>query len=129
MIPYLTVEEQLLIVGKEAGMPKKSAKSRATQLLNNIGLAHRLHSYPHMLSGGKAACGNYRAFMNQPKIILADEPTASLDAKRAKEVVSMISQQIKAHNKIGIMITHDTSLFEYADRVIELYDGQIIKHK
>ena len=125
MIPYLTVEEQLLIVGKEAGMPKKSAKSRATQLLNNIGLAHRLHSYPHMLSGGEKR--GYCAFMNQPKIILADEPTASLDAKRAKEVVSMISQQIKAHNKIGIMITHDTSLFEYADRVIELYDGQIIK--
>lgn len=127
LIPYLTVEEQLLIVGKEAGMPKKSAKSRATQLLNNIGLAHRLHSYPHMLSGGeKQRVAITRAFMNQPKIILADEPTASLDAKRAKEVVSMISQQIKAHNKIGIMITHDTSLFEYADRVIELYDGQII---
>lgn len=108
-------------------MPKKSAKSRATQLLNNIGLAHRLHSYPHMLSGGeKQRVAITRAFMNQPKIILADEPTASLDAKRAKEVVSMISQQIKAHNKIGIMITHDTSLFEYADRVIELYDGQII---
>ncbi|MEJ7173975.1 ABC transporter ATP-binding protein [Staphylococcus caprae] len=127
LIPYLTVEEQLLIVGKEAGMPKKSANSRATQLLNNIGLAHRLHSYPHMLSGGeKQRVAITRAFMNQPKIILADEPTASLDAKRAKEVVSMISQQIKAHNKIGIMITHDTSLFEYADRVIELYDGQII---
>ncbi|HDK8006175.1 TPA: ATP-binding cassette domain-containing protein [Staphylococcus aureus] len=66
-----------------------------------------------------------RAFMNNPKIILADEPTASLDADRATKVVEMIRQQIKEQQMIGIMITHDRRLFEYADRVIELEDGKI----
>ena len=67
-----------------------------------------------------------RAFMNQPKIILADEPTASLDAKRAVQVVDMIKTQIKGNQMMGIMITHDERLFAYADRVIQLYDGQIV---
>lgn len=127
LIPYLTVEEQLMIVGKEAGMSKKDAKYRADELLHDIGLSHRLHSYPYMLSGGeKQRVAIMRAFMNHPKIILADEPTASLDAKRAKEVVSMFKKQIKNKQMIGIMITHDESLFEYADRVIKLFDGMIV---
>ena len=63
--------------------------------------------------------------MINAKIILADEPTASLDADRATKVVEMIRQQIKEQQMIGIMITHDRRLFEYADRVIELEDGKI----
>ncbi len=63
--------------------------------------------------------------MNHPKIILADEPTASLDAERATEVIEMIKNQIKSKKMIGIMITHDKRLFEYADKVIELDDGVI----
>lgn len=127
LIPYLTVEEQLITVGKEAGMSKKEAKLRANGLLSDIGLAHRLKSYPYMLSGGeKQRVAIMRAFMNHPKIILADEPTASLDAERARDVVAMIKEQISDKRMIGIMITHDESLFKYADRVIELYDGKII---
>lgn len=127
LIPYLTVEEQLITVGKEAGMSKKEAKLRANELLSDIGLAHRLKSYPYMLSGGeKQRVAIMRAFMNHPKIILADEPTASLDAERARGVVAMLKEQISDKRMIGIMITHDESLFKYADRVIELYDGKII---
>ncbi|MEQ6082587.1 ATP-binding cassette domain-containing protein, partial [Staphylococcus saccharolyticus] len=97
-------------------------------LLKSIGLKERLKSYPHMLSGGeKQRVAIMRALMNHPKIILADEPTASLDAQRAQDVVHMIKQQIKEHQMIGIMITHDESLFKYADRIIELYDGKIVK--
>lgn len=127
LIPYLTVEEQLITVGKEAGMSKREAKLRANELLDEIGLTHRVKSYPYMLSGGeKQRVAIMRAFMNHPKIILADEPTASLDAKRARDVVAMIKEQISEKRMIGIMITHDESLFKYADRVIELYDGKII---
>lgn len=127
LIPYLTVEEQLITVGKEAGMSKREAKLRANELLDEIGLTHRVKSYPYMLSGGeKQRVAIMRAFMNHPKIILADEPTASLDAKRARDVVAMIKEQISDKRMIGIMITHDESLFKYADRVIELYDGKII---
>lgn len=127
LIPYLTVEEQLITVGKEAGMSKREAKLRTNELLDEIGLTHRVKSYPYMLSGGeKQRVAIMRAFMNHPKIILADEPTASLDAKRVRDVVAMIKEQISEKRMIGIMITHDESLFKYADRVIELYDGKII---
>lgn len=127
LIPYLTVEEQLITVGKEAGMSKRETKLRANELLDEIGLTHRVKSYPYMLSGGeKQRVAIMRAFMNHPKIILADEPTASLDAERARDVVAMIKEQISDKRMIGIMITHDESLFKYADRVIELYDGKII---
>ena len=127
LIPYLTVEEQLITVGKEAGMSKREAKLRANELLDEIGLTHRVKSYPYMLSGGeKQRVAIMRAFMNHPKIILADEPTASLDAERARDVVAMIKEQISDKRMIGIMITHDESLFKYADRAIELYDGKII---
>jgi len=127
LIPYLTVEEQLITVGKEAGMSKREAKLRANESLDEIGLTHRVKSYPYMLSGGeKQRVAIMRAFMNHPKIILADEPTASLDAKRVRDVVAMIKEQISEKRMIGIMITHDESLFKYADRVIELYDGKII---
>ncbi|MWF63773.1 hemin ABC transporter ATP-binding protein [Staphylococcus haemolyticus] len=126
LVPYLTVREQLMIVAKEAGIKRKEAKEKAQRLLTEIGLSHRLDVYPHLLSGGeKQRVAIMRAFMNEPKIILADEPTASLDADRATSVVQMIKAHVQTKNMIGIMITHDKRLFEYADRVIEIEDGKI----
>ncbi|MBF2778309.1 MULTISPECIES: ABC transporter ATP-binding protein [Staphylococcus] len=126
LVPYLKVKAQLATIGKEAGMTMKEANQRAETLLKQIGLNHRLTAFPHMLSGGeKQRVAIVRALMNHPKIILADEPTASLDAERATEVIEMIKNQIKSKKMIGIMITHDKRLFEYADKVIELNDGVI----
>ena len=126
LVPYLKVLDQLTLVGKEAGMSSKEAQARAKELLTKIGLEEQLNSYPHMLSGGQQQrVAIMRALMNHPKIVLADEPTASLDASRAQEVVEIIRKQIKDNQMIGIMITHDESLFKYADRIIELYDGKI----
>jgi len=126
LVPYLKVLDQLTLVGKEAGMSSKEAQARAKELLTKIGLEEQLNSYPHMLSGGQQQrVAIMRALMNHPKIVLADEPTASLDASRAQEVVEMIRKQIKDNQMIGIMITHDESLFKYADRIVQLYDGQI----
>ena len=126
LVPYLKVLDQLTLVGKEAGMSSKEAQARAKELLTKIGLEEQLNSYPHMLSGGQQQrVAIMRALMNHPKIVLADEPTASLDASRAQEVVEMIRKQIKDNQMRGIMITHDESLFKYSDRIIELYDGKI----
>ena len=112
LVPYLTVEEQLTVIAKEAGANKKEAASNA---------------FPHMLSGGeKQRVAIMRAFTNNPKIILADEPTASLDASRATKVVEMIRERIKSEQMVGIMITHDERLFDYADRVVKLEDGKIL---
>ena len=126
LVPYLKVLDQLTLIGKETGMSSKEAQARAKELLTKIGLEEQLNSYPHMLSGGQQQrVAIMRALMNHPKIVLADEPTASLDASRAQEVVEMIRKQIKANQMIGIMITHDESLFKYADRIVQLYDGKI----
>ncbi|GGI39393.1 ABC transporter ATP-binding protein [Mammaliicoccus stepanovicii] len=126
LIPYLNVTDQLTYVGQMAGMDKKDAKERATKLLTEIGLSHRLKSFPNSLSGGeKQRVAIMRAWMNEPKLILADEPTASLDSKRAIDVVKMIKDNVKENNSIGIMITHDERVFEYADKVIKLSDGKI----
>ncbi|MDH9137547.1 ABC transporter ATP-binding protein [Staphylococcus epidermidis] len=126
LVAYLKVLDQLTLIGKEAGMSSKEAQARAKELLKKIGLEEQLNSYPHMLSGGQQQrVAIMRALMNHPKIVLADEPTASLDASRAQEVVEMIRKQIKANQMIGIMITHDESLFKYADRIVQLYDGKI----
>lgn len=130
LVPYLTVEEQLVTLGREAGMSKGDAQKRARQLLDEIGLSHRLKVYPNSLSGGeKQRVAIMRAFMNHPKIILADEPTASLDASRATDVVEMIRDYIHDMDMVGIMITHDQRLFDYADRVIYLEDGQLVSDK
>ncbi|PTF75917.1 ABC transporter ATP-binding protein [Staphylococcus chromogenes] len=127
LLPYLKVKDQLVLVGKEAGLAKKEAEERAKQLLEDIGLSHRLISYPHMLSGGeKQRVAIMRAWMNEPQLLLADEPTASLDAKRATEVVEMIKNQVKSKGTIGIMVTHDERLFEYADRMLYLDEGNIV---
>lgn len=126
LVPYLKVLDQLTLIGKETGMSSKEAQATAKELLTKIGLEEQLNSYPHMLSGGQQQrVAIMRALMNHPKIVLADEPTASLDASRAQEVVEMIRKQIKANQMIGIMITHDESLFKYADRIVQLYDGKI----
>src|SRR5699024_9382436 len=83
-------------------------------------------AYPNVLSGGeKQRVAIMRAWMNEPKMILADEPTASLDAKRATEVMGMIRDNIRTNNSVGLMITHDERLFDYADRIYTLDDGHV----
>lgn len=129
LVPYLSVMDQLTIVGREAGMSKKEANQRASKLLTDIGLSDKLNAFPHMLSGGqKQRVAIMRALMNDPKLLLADEPTASLDAKRALSVVKMIKEEIINNDMCGIMVTHDQRLFEYADKVIYLEDGKIAKY-
>ena len=126
--PFHTVKDILFEVMNQCRCTsKENMEEYVTVLLREVGLkSDCLYCYPHMLSGGQQQrVAIMRALMNHPKIVLADEPTASLDASRAQEVVEMIRKQIKDNQMIGIMITHDESLFKYADRIIELYDGKI----
>ncbi|WP_271399733.1 ABC transporter ATP-binding protein [Staphylococcus nepalensis] len=126
LIPYLDITSQLSFVGEQAGMSKKESKKRSEDLLNQIGLNHRLKSYPHMLSGGeKQRVAIMRSLMNSPDLILADEPTASLDSSRALKVTEMIRNLVKENNMVGILITHDERVFDYADRIVKLEDGRI----
>lgn len=124
LLPCLPVIDQLLVVKKMAGKVVTADRDFAQELLNDIGLGNKMKKYPHQLSGGeRQRTAIARAFMNNPSIILADEPTANLDTKRAHEVVSLIAKEVKARHKAAIMVTHDERMLSYCDRVYRMEDG------
>lgn len=125
LIPYLTVLDQLLLISQLAGT-KKETKSKAIALLTDLGLAHRLNQYPDKLSGGeRQRVAIARALMNNPDVILADEPTASLDSERGYQVVEMIAKEAHRKNKAAVMVTHDERVLDLVDRVLRIEDGQL----
>ena len=126
LIPYLNVLDQLLVVKRMSGKITPADKAFAVNLLAELGLGERMGNYPEELSGGeKQRVAIARALMNDPAIILADEPTASLDTKRAHEVVSLIAQAVKTRRKAAIMVTHDERLLSYCDKVYRMEDGKL----
>ena len=126
LIPYLNVFEQLLVVKRMAGKVTKKDREYAKELLQELGLGGKLKKYPEQLSGGeRQRTAIARAFMNDPSIILADEPTASLDSKRAHEVVQLIARETRQRQKAAIMVTHDERMLEYCDKVYRMEDGRL----
>ncbi|EAD5711592.1 TPA: ABC transporter ATP-binding protein [Listeria innocua] len=126
LIPYLNVRDQLLVIAELSGEKGSAAKERADKLLQELGLTARQNNYPESLSGGeKQRVAIARALMNDPDIILADEPTASLDANRGHKVVQMIADEVKQKNKAAIMVTHDERVLDLVDRVIRIEDGYL----
>ncbi len=125
LLPYLTAKEQLLLV---ADMNKKRKQSipDADEMLNDLGILECAHKYPAKMSGGeKQRVAIARAFMNDPEVILADEPTASLDAIRGRQVVEMIKKEVKKHNKAAIMVTHDVRVLDLVDAYYRLESGEL----
>ncbi|MFC5401134.1 ABC transporter ATP-binding protein [Cohnella soli] len=126
LVPYLNVLDQLLVVKRMSGKVKSADKEAAKKLLEELGLGSKLKSFPEALSGGeKQRTAIARALINDPNVILADEPTASLDTKRAHEVVSLIAQEVKSRKKAAIMVTHDERMLEYCDKVYRMEDGKL----
>jgi len=124
LIPYLTILDQLLVVKRMSGSVSTADKAFAKELLTELGLGAKLNNFPNELSGGeRQRAAIARAFMNNSSIILADEPTASLDSNRAHEVVQLISKEVKARNKAAIMVTHDERMLGYCDRIYRMEDG------
>jgi putative ABC transport system ATP-binding protein len=129
LIPYLRLEEQLMLIAKLSGMKKAMAAERAKELLDKMGLSHRLRAYPEKLSGGeRQRVAIARALMNDPAVLFADEPTASLDAARGLDVVNMIAKQVKHRQKSAVIVTHDDRVLPLCDRVLFLEEGKLI-HK
>lgn len=120
LVPFLTVEEQLLLVGKLT-RKKDRLQERALELLSHLGLRERRFHYPDQLSGGEQQrVAIARALMNDPKLILADEPTASLDRERGKSVVELLLRETKERNIATIMVTHDESMIRDCDWVYRM---------
>ncbi|MBA9084633.1 putative ABC transport system ATP-binding protein [Fontibacillus solani] len=126
LVPYLNVLDQLLIVKKISGKVTSADKAFAADLLNSLGLSNKLKKFPGQLSGGeRQRTAIARAFVNDPSIILADEPTASLDTARAHEVVALIAKEAKSRGKAAIMVTHDERMLQYCDKVYHMEDGKL----
>ncbi|MGX7091270.1 ABC transporter ATP-binding protein [Hutsoniella sourekii] len=123
LIPFLKVGQQLELVDR---VDPRSAKADGPALLEELGVSDLVDKYPEDLSGGeRQRVAIARALYNNPAIILADEPTASLDTQKAYEVVDILSQQAKNHQKAIIMVTHDLRLIESCDRVYQMVDGHL----
>ena len=107
---------------------QRTAYARAEAILKEVGLAHKIHHYPRNLSGGeKQRVAVARALITYPQLILADEPTASLDRKSGREVVDLLQRLAKEQGCTILMVTHDNRILDIADRIIYMEDGHLIE--
>jgi len=123
LVPYLTTADQLAIV-QEKSMREKV---KIRELLSELEIDDCRDKFPSMMSGGeKQRTAIARAFINDPDVILADEPTASLDAERGRLAVEMIRNEVKKRNKAAVMVTHDTRVLDLVDVVYRIESGRLL---
>ena len=126
LVPYLTVLENVELMLRLNNQFDAASRQRAQELLVLLGLEERLNSLPRQLSGGQQQrVAIARSLINQPAVVLADEPTASLDTERAFQVVETLANLVHEQGSAGVMVTHDLRLVEFADRVIQMLDGRV----
>ncbi|GAB4541250.1 MAG: ABC transporter ATP-binding protein [Anaerolineae bacterium] len=128
LVPYLTVQENVELMLRLNRQFDRAGRKRAEDLLVRLGLGDRLKNLPSQLSGGQQQrVAIARALVHRPAIVLADEPTASLDTERAFQVVETFADLIHAQNLAGIMVTHDLRMCQYVDKIIQMRDGNIAR--
>lgn len=124
LIPYLTTKDQLAIV------QDKSLKDKVSidEILQELDIEKCKKQFPCKMSGGeKQRAAIARAFINDPDIILADEPTASLDAERGRSIAEMIKKEVKKRNKAAIMVTHDTRILDLTDKIYRIEKCRLVQ--
>lgn len=125
LIPQLTVVENIEVPLFYQGWPEDLSRARARQMAERVGLGHRLDHRPHELSGGQQQrVAIARALVNDPILILADEPTGNLDSVSGREVLDLFDE-LHAQGKTLILVTHDPTVAERADRILRLRDGRV----
>lgn len=128
LIPTLTALENVSLVLTFKGIPKSTREKAAAKMLKNVGLGNRLHHKPSEMSGGQQQRVSIaRAFVSNPRIVFADEPTGNLDTKTTYEVMDLITGMAKNFNQTLVIVTHDVEISDYAHRIIHLRDGNIEK--
>jgi putative ABC transport system ATP-binding protein len=128
LFPALTALQQVEVVLKYQGVPRREARERSIRALTEVGLKPRMNQRPSELSGGeKQRVAIARCLAKSPQLIFADEPTSALDGENGQIVMRLLHQAAKEHGAAVICVTHDVRLEVYADRVIHLEDGQILE--
>jgi len=126
LVPYLNVRENVEFMLRLNGKLDKPARERVEALLQRLGMQDRLNSLPSQLSGGqRQRVAIARSLIHNPSVVLADEPTASLDTERAFQVTMLYADLIHEEQRAGIMVTHDLRMCRYVDRIIQIEDGRI----
>jgi putative ABC transport system ATP-binding protein len=125
LLSALTALENVAIVAELAGLGRAAARTKAMALLSELGLGERLRFLPEKLSGGeKQRVAIARALVNDPALILADEPTANLDSKIGREIMRLLQRIAREQRRSVVIVSHDQRIKEIADRVLWLEDGQ-----
>jgi putative ABC transport system ATP-binding protein len=128
LIPYLTARENVEFMLRLNNKRDRAGRLRSDELLARLGLAERLHSLPAQMSGGQQQrVAIARALIHNPAVVLADEPTASLDTERAYQVVETFAHLIHENERAGIMVTHDLRMCQFVDRVLQMQDGKLVQ--
>lgn len=130
LLPTFTVLENVQIPMFEGKLSRSQRKARGIELLESVGLGHRLNHYPSELSGGeRQRVAIARGLANRPSVVLADEPTGNLDSESAVQIIDLL---LELHGKLGVtlvLVTHDLSVAERASRTIRMKDGRVISDK
>jgi putative ABC transport system ATP-binding protein len=128
LVPYLTAVENVEVMLRLNNRLDKAGRLRARELLARLGLSDRMNNLPGQMSGGQQQrVAIARALIHNPSLVLADEPTASLDTERAYQVVETFAGLIHEQKRAGIMVTHDLRMCEFVDRVLQMRDGKLVK--
>ncbi len=128
LIPYLTARENVEFMLRLNNKKDRAGRVRSDELLARLGLFDRLHNLPAQMSGGQQQrVAIARALIHNPAVVLADEPTASLDTERAYQVVETFAHLIHENDRAGIMVTHDLRMCQFVDRVLQMQDGKLVK--
>ena len=126
LVPYLSVLENVELMLRLNKKNGRESRKQALDLLTRLGLEERLHTLPSRLSGGqRQRVSIARSLIHEPSVVLADEPTASLDTERAYQVTKLYADLIHEKQKAGIMVTHDLRMCKYVDKIIQIEDGKI----
>lgn len=127
LVPTLTARENVAVPLLIQGMSRKRAFEKADEVLNIVDMGDRLTYLPRDLSGGQQQrVAIARALAVEPKLIVCDEPTASLDAQTGKKVMDMLKSIATRPDRLVIVVTHDNRIFDYGDRLVEMNDGRIV---
>jgi putative ABC transport system ATP-binding protein len=128
LLPALTAAENAAVPLIAAGEKRSTAVAKAADILNRLGMGDRIHSRPNQLSGGQQQrVAIARALVHEPRLLICDEPTAALDAETGHSVMELLRQAAVRPGRAVVVVTHDSRVFEFGDRIAHMNDGRIAR--